>query len=153
MSNSLRRHGLHHSKLPCPWPTLRACSHSHSLSQQCLPTALLFCPLLLPSIFPSIRVFSNESVLHIRWSKYWSFSFNISPSNEYWRLISFKMDWLDLLAAHGTLKSLIQHHNSKASILLHSVLFIVLLSHPYMITGKIIALKTDLCWQSNVSAF
>ena len=96
--------------------------------------------LLLPSIFPSIRVFSNESVLHIRWPKYWSFSFSISPSNEYSGMISFKMDWLDLLAVHGTLKSLLQHHSSKTSILWQSALFIVQLSHPYMTTGKIIAL-------------
>ena len=96
--------------------------------------------LLLPSVFPSIRVFSNESVLHIRWPKYWSFSFNISPSNEHPRLISFRMDWLDLLAVQGTLKSLLQHHGSKASILQHSAFFIVQLSHPYMTTGKTIAL-------------
>ena len=94
--------------------------------------------LLLPSIFPSIRVFSNESALHIRWPKDWSFSF--SPSNEHPGLISFRMDWLDLLAVQGTLKSLLQHHSSKASILLHSGFFIVQLSHPYMTTGKTIAL-------------
>ena len=97
-------------------------------------------PLLLPSIFPSIRVFSNESALHLRWPKYWSFSFNISPSNEYSELISFRMDWLDLLAIQGTLKSLLQHHSSKASILRHSTFFIVQLSHPYMTTGKTMAL-------------
>ena len=96
--------------------------------------------LLLPSIFPSIRVFSNESAVCIRWPKYWSFSFNISPSNEHSGLISFRMDWLDLLAVQGTLKSLLQHHSSKASILRHSVFFIVQLSHPYMTTGKTIAL-------------
>ena len=96
--------------------------------------------LLLPSIFPSIRVFSNESVLHIRWPKYWSFSFSISPSNEYLGLISFRMDWLDLLAAQGTLKSLLQHHSSKASILRCSSFFTVQLSHPYMATGKTLAL-------------
>ena len=96
--------------------------------------------LLLPSIFPSIRVFSNESALHIRWPNYWSFSFKISPSNEHPGLISFRMDWLDLLAVQGTLKSLLQHHSSKASILRHSVFFIVQLSHPYMTTGKTIAL-------------
>ena len=96
--------------------------------------------LLLPSIFPSIRVFSNESAFHIRWPKYWSFSFSISPSNEYSGLISFKMDWLDPLAVQGTLKSLLQHHNSKASILLRSAFFIVQLSHPYMTTEKTIAL-------------
>ena len=96
--------------------------------------------LLLPSIFPSIRVFSNESVLHIRWPKYWSFSFNISPSNEHPGLISFRMDWLDLLSVQGTLKSLLQHHSSKASILHCSAFFIVQLSHPYMTTGETIAL-------------
>ena len=95
---------------------------------------------LLPSSFPSISVFSNESVLHIRWPKYWSFSFNISPSNDYSGLISFRMDWLDLLAVQGTLKSLLQHHSSKASILWCSAFFIVQLSHPYMTTGKTIAL-------------
>ena len=103
--------------------------------------------LLLPSVFPSIRVFSHESALHIRWPKYWSFSFSISPSNEYSVLISFRMDWLDLLAVHGTLKSLLQHHSSKTSILWHSAFFMVQLwkthSFDYM----------DLCWQSNVSAF
>ena len=96
--------------------------------------------LLLTSIFPSIRVFSNESVLHLRWPEYWSFSFSISPSNEYSRLISFRMGWLDLLAVQGTLKSLLQHHSSKASILQHSAFFTVLLSHPYMTIGKTIAL-------------
>ena len=96
--------------------------------------------LSLPSIFPNIKVFSNETALHIRWPKYWSFSFNICPSNEHSGLISFKMDWLDLLAVQGTLKSLLQHHCSKASILLCSALFIVQLSYPYMTTGKTIAL-------------
>ena len=103
---------------------------------------LILCrPLLLsPAIFPSIRVFSNESALHIRWPKYWSFSFNISPSNEHSGLISFKMDWLDLLAVPGTLESFLQHHSSKASILQCSAFFIVQISHPYMTTGKTIAL-------------
>ena len=96
--------------------------------------------LLLPSIFPSIRVFSNESALHIRWPKYWSFSFSIGPSSEYSGLISSRMDWLDLLAVQGTLKSLLQHYSSKASILLRSAFFIVQLSHPYMTTGKTVAL-------------
>ena len=96
--------------------------------------------LLLPSIFPSIRVFSSESAIHIRWPKYWSFSFNISPTNEHPGLISFRMDWLDLLAVQGTLKSLLQHHSSKASILQHSAFFIIQLSHPYMTTRKPIAL-------------
>ena len=103
---------------------------------------LILChPLLLPpSVIPNIRVFSNESVLHIRWPKYWSFSFSFSPSNEYSGLISFRMAWLDLLEVQGSLKSLLQHHSSKASILQHSVFFIVQLSHSYMTTGKIIAL-------------
>jgi len=96
--------------------------------------------LLLPSIFPGIRVFSNESVLHIRWPRYWSFSFSISSSNEYSGLISFRMDWLDLLSVQGTLKSLLQHHSLKASVLWHSALFIVQLSHPCMTTGKTIVL-------------
>ena len=102
---------------------------------------LILCrPLLLPSIFPNIRVFSNKSALRIRWPKYWNFRFSISPSNEHPGLISFRMDWLDLLAVQGTLKSLIQHHSSKASILLCSAFFIVQLSHPYITTGKTIAL-------------
>ena len=103
--------------------------------------------------FPASRVFSNESVLHIRWPKYWSFLFSISPSNEHLGLISFRMNWLDLLAVQGTLKSLLQHHSSKASILWHSDFFIVQLSHPYVTTGKTTALTRQNCWQSNVSAF
>ena len=104
---------------------------------------ILCCPLLLlPSIFPSIRVFSNESILHIRWPKYWSFSFSISPSNEYSGLIFFRMDLFDLLAVQGTVKSLLQHPSSKSSILQHSAFFIVQLSHPYMTTGKTIALTS-----------
>ena len=103
---------------------------------------LILCHLLLilPSIFPSIRVFSNESSLHTRWPKYWSFNFNLSPSNEHPRLVSFRMDWLDLLAVQGTLKSLLKHHSSKASVLWCSAFFTVQLSHPYMTTGKTIAL-------------
>ena len=101
---------------------------------------ILFHPLLLPSVFPSIRVFSKESALHIRWPKDWSFSFSISPSNEHPGLISFRMDWLDLFAVQGTLKSLLQHHSAKASILQHSAFFLVQLSHPYMTTGKTIVL-------------
>ena len=102
---------------------------------------ILCCPLLLlPPIPPSIRVFSNKSTLRMRWPKYWSFSFSISPSNEYLKLISFRMDWLDLLAVQGTLKSLLQHHSSRAAILQHSACFTVQLSHPYMTTGKTIAL-------------
>ena len=113
---------------------------------------ILCCPLLLPSIFPSIRVFSSESALPFRWPKYWSFSFSISPSNEY-SGISFRIDWLDFLAVQGTLKSLLQHHGSKASILRCSAFFIVQLSHPYMTTGKKIAWLDGICWKSNVSAF
>ena len=101
---------------------------------------ILCCPVLLPSVFPSIRVFSNESVLPIRWPKYWIFSVSISPSNEYCRLISFRIDWFDLLAGQGTLKSLLQHHSSKTSILWWWAFFMVQLSHPYMTTGKTIAL-------------
>ena len=109
-------------------------------------------PLLLPSIFPRIRVFSNESILHIRWPKYWSFNFSISPSNEYSRLISFRMHWLDLLAVQRTLKSLLKHHSSKASILRRSAFFIVQLSHPYVTTGETIAL-TRQTLVGNISAF
>ena len=142
MSNSLHTHGLQHSRLPCPSPSPRACSNTSPVELVMPSNHLIFCcPLLLPpSIFPSIRVFSNESVLPIRWPKYWSFSFSISPSNKYSGLISFRMDWFDLFAVQETLKSLFQHHSSKASILWHSAFFIVQLSHPYMTTGKTIAL-------------
>ena len=129
-------------------PGLRSIISSQSLLkfmsiESVIPSKyLILChPLLFsPSIFPSTRVFSNESAIHIRWSKYWSFSFNISPSHEYSGLISFRMDWLDLLAVQGTLRSLLQHHSSKASILRCSAFFIVQLSHPYMTTGKTIGL-------------
>ena len=145
MSNSLRPHGLQHARLPCRSPTPGACSNSGPLSRWCHPTisssVIPFSSLSCSSsIFPSIRVFSNKSFLHIRWPKYWSFSFSISPSNEYSGLISFRVDWLDLLAVQGTLKSLLQHHRSKASILWHSVFLIVQLLHPCMTTGKTIAL-------------
>ena len=141
MSDSLQSHGLQHARPPGPSPTPGACSNTSIESVRPSNHLILCCPLpLLPSIFPSIRVFFNESVLHIRWSKYWSFSFSISPFNEYSGLISFRIDWLDLLAVQGTLKSLLQHHSSKASILRCSAFFIVQLSHPYMITGKTIAL-------------
>ena len=132
------------------WSLLKLTSIESVMPSSCL---ILCHPLLLlPSVFPSIRVFSNESVLCIGWPKYWSFSSSISPSNEYSGLISFRIDWLELLAVQGTLKSLLQSHSSKVSVLWHSDLFIVQLSHPYITTGKIIAL-TNLCWQSNVSAF
>ena len=104
---------------------------------------ILCCPLLLPSVFPSLMVFSKESVLHIMWPKYWSFSFSISPSNGYSGLISFRMDWLDLLAVQGTLQSLLQHHSPKASILLHSAFSIVQLSYPYMTTGPLLRVIVD----------
>ena len=135
-----------------PWTAAHQASLSITTSQSLLTLMsielmipskhlILCCPLLLlPSIFPSIRVFSNESVLHIRWPKYWSFNFNISPSNDYSGLISFRMDWFDFLAVQGTLKSLLQHHSSKASILRCSAFFMVQPSHPYMTTGKTIAL-------------
>ena len=141
MSNSLQPHGLQHARPPCLSPIPGVYSNSCPLSWWWHP-AISFCyPLLLPpSVFPRIGVFSNESVLRIRWPEYWSFSFNISPSNEYSGLISFRMDCLDLLAVQGTLKSLLQHHSSKASILRHSAFFIIQLSHPYMTTGKTIAL-------------
>ena len=135
-----------------PWIAARQASLSTTNSRSLLklmsielvmPSShLILCHPLLPlSVIPSIRVFSNESVLRIRWPKYWSFSFSISPSNEYSRLISFRMDWLDLLAVQGTLKSLLQHHSSKTSIHQCSAFFIVQLSHPYMTTGKTIALS------------
>ena len=147
------------------WTAARQASLSTTNSQSLLKlmstesvmpsTRLILChPLLLsPSISPSIRVFSNESALRIRWPEYWSFSFNISPSNEHPELIPFRMDWLDLLAAQGTLKILLKHHSSKASIFWCSALFIVHLSHPYMSTGKTIALTRRTFRQSNVSAF
>ena len=135
-----------------PWSAARQASLSITISRSLPkltsiksvmpPNHLILCRplLLLPSIFPGIRVFSNESALHFRWPKYWSSSSNISPSNEHPGLISFRMDWLDLLAVQGTLKSLLQHHSSKASIFQHSALFMVQLSHPYMTTGKTTAL-------------
>ena len=141
VSDSLWTHGLQHARPPCPSPTPGACSNSCLLSRWCHPTVASCCPLfLLPSIFPSVRVFSNESTLLMRWPKYWSFSLSISPSNKYSGLISFRIDWLDLLPVQGTLKSLLQHPSSKASILWRSLFFIVQLAHPYMTTGKTTAL-------------
>ena len=132
VSHCLWPHGLQHTRPPCPSPTAETYSNSCPLSRWCHPTISSCFPLLLPpSIFPSIRVFSSESVICIWWLKYWNFSFSISPSNEYSGLISFRMVWLDLLAVQGTLKSFLQHHSSKASILWHSAFFIVQLSHPY----------------------
>ena len=129
VSDSLWPHGLEHTRPPCSPPTPRNCSNSYPLSWWCHPTIFLCCPLfLLPLIFPSIRVFPNNSVLHIRLPKYWNFTFSISPSNEYSGLISFRIDWLDLFAVQGTLKSLLRHHSSKAPILPCSAFFIAQLS-------------------------
>ena len=139
VSDSLQPPEPQHAQPPCLITNSRSPPKPTSIESVmhlilCLPL------LLLPSIFPSIRVFSNESAQCIRWPKYWSFSFNISPSNEHPGLIAFRIDWLDLFAVQGTLKSLLQHHSSKASILQHSAFFLVQLSHPYMTTGKTIAL-------------
>ena len=136
MSDSFRPHESQHTKPPCPSPTPRVYqTHVHQVGDAIQPSH----PLSSTSP-PSIRVFSNESTHCMRWPKYWSFSFSITPSNEHPGLISFRMDWLDLLAVQGTLKSLLQHHSSKASILQHSAFFTIQLSHPYMTTGKTIAL-------------
>ena len=152
MSDTLQPHGLQHARLPCPSPTPGVCSSSCPLSQWCHPTisssVVPFSSFL--QSFPASGSFL-ESVLHVRWPKYWSFSFSISPSNEHPGLISFRMDWLDLLVVQGTLKSLLQHYSSKASILQHSAFFIVQLSHPYMTSGKTIALTRQNF--VNVSAF
>ena len=141
VSNYLRPHGLQHARLSCPSPISELTqTHVHQVGDAIQPSHLLLSPSPPPSILPSIRVFSNESVLPIRWPNYWSFSFSISLSNEYSGLISFSIDWLDLLAVQGTLKSPHQHHSSKASILQRSAFFTVQLSHPYMTTRKTIAL-------------
>ena len=137
VSDSLQPHESQHARPPCPSPTPGVHSNSHPSSQWCHPAISFCCPLfLLPLIPPSIRVSPNESTLHMRWPKYWSFSFSIIPSKEHPGLISFRMDWLDLLAVQGTLKSRLQHHSSKASILQCSAFFMVQLSHAYMTTGK-----------------
>ena len=141
MSDSLQPHESQHSRPACPSPTLGA--YKLMSIESVMPSShLILCRplLLLPPIPASIRVFSNDSTLRMRWPKYWSFSFNISPINEHPGLISFRMDWLDLLAVQGTLKSHLQHHSSKASIIQLSVFFMVQLSHPYMTTGKTITL-------------
>ena len=165
MSKVLWLHGVQHARLPCPSSTPGACSNSCPWSwtwHGVMPSNhLILCPLLFPlSTFPSIRVFSNESVLCIRWPQYWNFSFSISPSwciqillNEYSELISFRINWLDLLALQGTLKSLLQHHSSKASILWYSTFFMVQLSHPYMTTGKTIALSIQTFVDKVISLF
>ena len=141
VSDSLQPHESQHARPPCPSPTPGVYSNSCPSSWWCHPAISSCRPLLLlPPIPPSIRVFSNESTLCMRWPKCWSFSFSISPSNEHPELISFRMDWLDLLAVQGTLKSLLQHHSSKASSFQPSAIFTVQRSHPYMTTGKTIAL-------------
>ena len=141
ITDSLWHHTLQHARPPRPSPTPGIHSNSCLLSQWWPSNHLiLYRPFLLPSVLPSIRVFSDESVLSISWPKYWSFSFSISPSNEYSGLISFGMDWLDLIEVQGTLKSLLQHHSSKASFLQCSAFFKIQRSHPYMTTGKTIAL-------------
>ena len=154
MSDSLRHHESQHARPPCPSPTPGV--HSELMSiESVMPSShfILCCPLLLlPPIPPSIRVFSNESTLHMRWPKYWSFSFSISPSNEHLELI-FRMDWLDLLAVQGTLKSLLQHHSPKVSILWCSAFLTVQLSHPYTTTGKTIVLTRWTFVGKIVSAF
>ena len=156
MSDSLRPHESQHARPPCPSPTPGVHSNSRPSSQCCHPAIsssvvpFSSCPQSLPTSesFPVSQLF-------VRWPKYWSFSFSIIPSNEHPGLISFRMDWLDLLAVQGTLRSLLQHHSSKASILWHSAFFTVQLSHPYVTTGKTTALtrRTLLCWQGSVSAF
>ena len=141
VSDSLRPHQLQHARPPCPSPAPKVYSTNvHRVSDGLHHCILCFPILLQPLIFSSIKVFSNESVLPIRWSEYWSFSFSISPSKEHPGLITFRMDWLDLLAVQGTLKSFLQHHSWKASILRRSTFFTVQLSHPYMTTGKTISL-------------
>ena len=148
----LPSHGLQHARLPCPWLSSWVCSNLGPLSQWCQPTisssaALFSCP----QSFPASGLFPMSQIFHIRWPKYWSFSFSICPSNEYSGLISFRIDWLDLLAVQGTLKSLLQHYAFKASVLQHSAFFMVKFSHPYMTTGSFD--YRCLCWQCDVFAF
>ena len=155
MFNSLRPHRLQHARLPCPSLSPRVYSNSCLFESVVLSNHLILCLslLLLPPVFPSIRVFSNESALRVMWPKYGSFSFSISLSNEYSGLISFRIDWFDLLAVQGTLKSLLQYHSSKALILRCSAFIMAQLSHPYMTTGKTIALTIWTFVGSDVSAF
>ena len=154
LSDSLRPYETQHARPPCLSPTPGVHSDSRPSSQWCHPSPLLLShPLLLPPVPPSIKVFSNESNLRMRWPECWSFSFSISSSKEIPGLISVRMDWLDLLAVQGSLKSLLQYQSSKAAILWHSAFFMVQLSHPYTTTGKTIALTRDFCWQSKASAF
>ena len=153
MSNSLRLHRLQQARLLCPSLSPGVCSNSCPLSQWCYPPShSLLLLLLLPSIFSSIRAFSSESALRIRWPKYWRFSFSNTLSNEYSELISFRIDWFDILAVQGTLKSLLQHHSSRAAILQHSTFSMVQLADPHRATGKTIALTVWTFVSSNVSA-
>ena len=147
MSTSLGPHGLQHTRVPCPSLFPKVCSNSCPLSQWCHPTIFILCPL-----FSCLQSFLESGSFLM--SQYWSFSFSISPSNEYSGLISFRMDWFDLPAVHGTLNRLLQHHSSKASLLWCSAFFVVQLSHPYMTIGKTVAFEyRELCQQSDVSAF
>ena len=155
VSDSLRPHESQHARPPCPITNSQSSLKLTSIESVMPSSHLILCRplLLLPPLPPSIRVFSNESTLRMRWPKYWSFSFSIIPFNEHPGRISFRMDWLDLLAVQGTLKSLLQHHRSKASVLRHSSFFIVQLSHPYMTTGKTIVLTRWTFVGKVVSAF
>ena len=149
----MRPHELQHTRLSCPSPTPWTCSNSFPSSVMASNHLVLCHPLpSLPLIFPSIKILSNESAIFIRWPKYWSFSVSISPSKEHSGLISFRMDWFDFLAVQGTLKSLLQYHSSKGSILQCTAFFVVQLSHLYMTTGKNSLDEIDLCWES-ISAF
>ena len=152
LSNSLQPRGVKHVRLPCPSPPPGACLNSSLLRSNHL--VLCHPLLLLPLIFPSIWVFSNKSGLCLKWPNYWSFSFIIYPSNEYSWLISFMIDWFDLHTVYGILKNLLQHHSSKASVLLHSTFFMAQLLYPCMTTEKNTSFDyMDFCWQSNISAF
>ena len=156
MSNSLLPHGLLHVRFPCPSPSPGVCSNSHPLCWWWHPTPSCSVALFFPCFqsFPASGSFSKSQFFAFRCPKYWNFCFSISPSNEYWGLISFRIDWFDLLSVQGTLKSLLQHYSLKASILWHSTFFMVQLSHPYMTTGKSDRFSyMDLCRQSDVSAF
>ena len=155
VSDSLQPHELQHTSPPCPSSTPRVHPNSCALSRSCHPTISSSVVPFSSSLqsLPASGFFSNESALHMRWPKYWSFSLSISPSNEHPGLVSFRMSWLDLLAAQGTLKSLLQHHSSKASILWHSAFFTVQLSHPYRTTGKTIALTRRTFVGKVISAF
>ena len=144
MSDSLQPHGLQHTRPPCPSPSTKACLSSCTLHQWCHPAISSWLPLLLlPSIFPRLRDFSSESAVYIRWPKYWSFSFSISPSNQFSELISLKIDGFDLLAVQGTLWNLLQHQSSKASILQCCAFFVVRPSQPYVTTGRTTALTVQ----------